>query len=260
MTLSPENSDLSSDITLDALEIGIKGVAIALAILSVWAMGLGFLLTQVTVEQQPLWMLVVAIAWQTFIYTGLFITAHDAMHGAVIPSNTRINNAIGSCCLVAYGLFSYQTMLTAHRQHHQHPASDLDPDYHNGKFTGAISWYLYFMTRYWSWPRFIAQVSVFHFMHLLVGIPEINLILFWILPSLLSSLQLFYFGTYLPHRQPVGGYWDKFCAQSIYRSTLWSFLTCYHFGYHYEHHRYPHLTWWQLPIAARLRLSSTRSV
>ncbi len=257
--ISPENSDPSSDIDLDALEIGINGVAIALLIISIWALGTGYLMTQVAIDRLPVWGLLAALAWQTFIYTGLFITAHDAMHGAILPQHPRLNAAIGSFTLIAYGLFSYKSMLAAHRQHHYHPASDLDPDYHNGKFTGAIAWYLYFMKRYWSWPRFIRQVSAYHVLHLLCGIPEFNLMLFWILPSLLSSIQLFYFGTYLPHSQPADGYRDKFRSQSTYRPTWLSFLTCYHFGYHHEHHRYPQLTWWQLPKAARIHMSAAQS-
>lgn len=26
-----------------------------------------------------------------------------------------------------------------------------------------------------------------------------------------------------------------------------SFLTCYYFGYHLEHHLYPNVPWWRLP-------------
>ncbi len=249
MNLSPENSDPLIHSALDDSEIGFSGVAISLLIISVWAIGTVLLMTRVSIDRLPLWCAIVAILWQTFLYTGLFINAHDAMHGAILPNHDRFNTAIGTFALLAYGLFSYKQLLKAHRQHHHHPASDLDPDFHNGKATGAIGWYLYFMRRYWSWSRFLAQVTTFHILHLLVGIPEANLILFWIVPSLLSSLQLFYFGTYLPHREPQDGYADKFRAQSNYRPLWWSFLSCYHFGYHHEHHRYPNLTWWQLPKA-----------
>ena len=31
----------------------------------------------------------------TFFYTGIFITAHDAMHGLVSPSYRKLNDAIG---------------------------------------------------------------------------------------------------------------------------------------------------------------------
>jgi beta-carotene/zeaxanthin 4-ketolase len=251
MNLSPENSDPLIHHDLDDSEIGIGGVAVALLIISIWAIGLGFLWTSVKIDRLPLWCTLLAVLWQAFIYTGLFITAHDAMHGAIAPKHPRLNRAIGQFTLLAYGLFSYERLLTAHRQHHHHPASDLDPDFHDGSSTNALAWYLYFMKRYWSWPRFLAQVTVFHILHLICGIPEANLILFWIVPALMSSMQLFYFGTFLPHSEPQGGYKDKFRTQSSYRPLWLSFLTCYHFGYHHEHHRFPNLAWWQLPKAVR---------
>lgn len=249
MNLSPENSEPRIHTALDDYEVGIGGVAIALLIISIWAIGLGFLLTAVTVQKTPLWFQIIAIIWQTFLYTGLFVTAHDAMHGSILPKHARLNAALGSLALIAYGLFSYDRLLKAHRQHHHHPASDRDPDFHNGRSTGAVGWYLYFMQRYWSWRRFLGLILVFHVMHFLVGIPEANLTLFWILPSVLSSIQLFYFGTFLPHRKLESGYADKFRTQSSYYPLWLSFLTCYHFGYHHEHHRYPNLAWWQLPKA-----------
>ncbi|MDT8325299.1 MAG: fatty acid desaturase, partial [Bacteroidota bacterium] len=33
--------------------------------------------------------------------------------------------------------------------------------------------------------------------------------------------------------------------------VLFSFLTCYHFGYHEEHHTRPGVPWWRLPAARR---------
>jgi beta-carotene/zeaxanthin 4-ketolase len=249
MNSSPAHSDSSKHSALDDLDIGIGGVIVAATIVSIWALGTGLLWTKVAVDRLPLWCLLLAVLWQAFIYTGLFITAHDAMHGAVAPKHPALNRAIGQFALFAYGMFSFDNMLKKHWQHHHHPASDLDPDFHDGKYTNAIGWYFYFMRRYWNWKRFILQVSVYHFLHLVGGIPEPNLMLFWILPALLGSVQLFYFGTYLPHSEPAAGYQDKFRAQSSYRPLWWSFITCYHFGYHHEHHRYPHLAWWQLPKA-----------
>jgi len=66
-------------------------------------------------------------------------------------------------------------------------------------------------------------------------------------PSIASSLQLFFFGTYLPHREPEGGYVSETRAQSSNWSVFWSFITCYHFGYHEEHHEQPNVPWWGLP-------------
>ena len=249
MRLSLQDVALPTSKMLNSSEIGMNGLAIALIIILTWAISLELLLTVVNVSQISLPLKAIAVLWQTFLYTGLFITAHDAMHGAVLPKQTKINAAIGSFALLAYGLFSYKQLLEAHLHHHGYPASDLDPDFHNGKSIGPIAWYFCFMQRYWNWWRFLSLVMIFPIIHSLFHIPEINLILFWIVPSLMSSVQLFYFGTFLPHRKPDAGYADSFRTQSTYFPLFWSFLTCYHFGYHHEHHQHPNLAWWQLPKA-----------
>jgi beta-carotene/zeaxanthin 4-ketolase len=257
MNLSPKNPDPLIQDVLNVSEIGINGGAIAALIISLWAISLGFLLTAVNVEEISLVWKGAAMLCQTFLYTGLFITAHDAMHGSILPKHPQLNILIGSFCLMVYGLFSYKKLLKAHCQHHLHPANDLDPDFHDGKSTSAVAWYLYFMKRYWSWWRLLGLITVYHVMHRLFHIPEANLVSFWIIPSLLSSVQLFYFGTFLPHRKPQAGYADDFRTQSIYRPIWWSFLTCYHFGYHHEHHQYPNLSWWQLPSVVKGSVNST---
>jgi beta-carotene/zeaxanthin 4-ketolase len=186
------------------------------------------------------------LLWQTLLYTGLFITAHDAMHGAAFPRDRSVNDAVGTVALWFYGLFSYRELLHRHRLHHQFPASDRDPDYFVGDRQGFWAWYWTFMSRYWSWKRFFALVVAFHLVHALLGVAESNLAWGWIYPSLLSSLHLFYFGTYLPHRQPELGYADAHCSTTIPRPFLLSLLACYHFGYHHEHHSQTHIPWWQL--------------
>jgi beta-carotene ketolase (CrtW type) len=64
-------------------------------------------------------------------------------------------------------------------------------------------------------------------------------------------MQLFIFGTYLPHRHQGAGD-AKQQAQSLELPALLSLLACYHFGYHREHHINPSLAWFELP-AARCR-------
>ncbi|TAH22151.1 MAG: hypothetical protein EAZ08_01445 [Cytophagales bacterium] len=36
-------------------------------------------------------------------------------------------------------------------------------------------------------------------------------------------------------------------SHSQRQNHLWAFLTCYFFGYHYEHHNSPRTPWWMLP-------------
>lgn len=230
----------------------LRGIAIALTIFSLWAASLVLLLSLDIVRLHPVG-IGLAVLWQMFLYTGLFITAHDAMHGQVYPQNSKINALTGSVATLAYGLFSYKHLLKKHWEHHHHPASELDPDFHDGKHKNFFAWYFCFMQRYWSWTRFGGLVAVFHAIHYTFQVPENNLVIFWILPSILSSVQLFYFGTYLPHREPETGYTQPHCAQTNAWPVFWSFITCYHFGYHQEHHEYPQVAWWQLPAVYALR-------
>jgi len=245
----PQKKLASLSILSMSRKTGFLGLAIATSIIAVWASSLVLLLNWATAEQHPV-LTVLSIIWQAFLYTGLFITAHDAMHRAVFPKHPKINHFMGVLALLVYGLFSYKHLLKAHWQHHDHPASSLDPDFHDGKHKNGFAWYFHFVKRYWSWWRLLGLIAVYHALHRLLHVPEYNLRWFWVAPSLLSSVQLFYFGTFLPHREPIAGYWNNFRTQSTYRPWIWSFLTCYHFGYHLEHHEYPHVPWWRLPAIA----------
>jgi beta-carotene ketolase (CrtW type) len=87
--------------------------------------------------------------------------------------------------------------------------------------------------------------------YLLLGARLENILLFFAVPGLLSSFQLFYFGTFLPHRhlrQPGAAIFaDQHRARSNQYGYLASLLTCFHFGYHHEHHDHPREPWWRLP-------------
>ena len=223
-----------------------KGLFIAITIIGFWALNLTLLLTRDVAHLNSA-LIAIGVLCQTFLYTGLFITAHDAMHGSICPAHPRRNNRVGTIAVRLYALFSYRKLSEKHWAHHRTPATDADPDFHDGQRTGFLAWYLRFMKEYLSGWQIVGMAIVFQVMEYVLLIPAINLILFWVIPALLSTLQLFYFGTYLPHRAPEGGYDNPHCAQSNAYSTFWSFITCYHFGYHWEHHEYPSVPWWSLP-------------
>jgi beta-carotene/zeaxanthin 4-ketolase len=225
---------------------------VAVATIGVWGIGLWCCLQIQVGTLSPIAILCL-IGWQTWIYTGLFITAHDAIHGSIHPL-PQVNRAIGQLCLWLYAGFDYSLLASKHDLHHQYPASDRDPDFHDGKTANFWGWYAHFVCEHVSWGQAINLL-------LMLGIYTIicqsnlatpildripNLLLFWMLPSLFSSLQLFYFGTFLPHREPPAGYLNPHRAQTIARSRWWSLISCYHFGYHQEHHESPQLPWWQL--------------
>ncbi len=233
----------------------LKGIAAATTILLAWATLLSFTVTH---EQAWAWWTLPAMALQTFLYTGLFITAHDAMHGTISPDYPRINRFFGALAVGLYALFSFKRLNEAHWEHHEHPASEDDPDFHNGH-PHPVRWYLDFMIHYLSVWQILAMAIIFNALQYGVGLTATNLVLFWIVPSLLSTWQLFYFGTVLPHREPDEGYADEHRASSNDFSPLVSFLTCYHFGYHWEHHERPDIPWWALPRFRRRRLQSMRT-
>jgi beta-carotene/zeaxanthin 4-ketolase len=232
------------------MSVALRGIThdwslqIAMTIVGVWAISL-WKCTQIQIGSvQPI-LLLCLVGWQTWIYTGLFITAHDAMHGSV-HSSPQIDRAIGQLCLWLYAGFDYSQLSIKHHLHHQYPASDRDPDFHDGETSHFWGWYGHFVCEHVSWRQLINLAVLLGIYLTICQFQIANLILFWIVPSLLSSLQLFYFGTFLPHREPPGGYINPHRATTIDRSTWWSVITCYHFGYHREHHESPHIPWWRL--------------
>lgn len=195
----------------------------------------------------------VGVAIMTFGYTGLFITAHDAMHGSVAPRHPRLNHAIGALAVWLYASFSYSSLQRAHANHHSHPAEPTaDPDFHDGAQDGPLAWYLGFMGRYATARQLVSQGVVLFALFAGLGVPLDRILVFWVLPALLSSLQLFWFGTYLPHRGQDEAPTSPHRARSSSSPRWLSFLACYHFDYHHEHHEHPQVPWWGLP-AVRAR-------
>lgn len=223
-----------------------NGGAVALLIFFTWTTSL-FMGFTISAETMSPMQCVIFVGWLTFLYTGLFVTGHDAMHGSIAPASPRLNDGFGKLALLLYGLIDYEKLRQAHDYHHQFPASHRDPDFHNGRDTHLVLWYLQFMRRYWTLRQWVGIIILYNGLHWLIGVPEADLLMFWAIPSLLSSMQLFYFGTYLVHRQMPDTYSTPLCANSTYWPYLVSLITCYHFGYHREHHACPNVPWWQLP-------------
>jgi beta-carotene ketolase (CrtW type) len=223
-----------------------RGLMIAATVIMAWTGHLIWLLSK-PLNQYSLPFIVLGVLVQSFLYTGLFITAHDAMHGSIWQARYRLNRIVGTIAVRLYAFFSFNNLLEKHSLHHRYPASENDPDYHDGQHTGFFSWYVRFMSRYVSWSQLLGMAVLFnillHLFHVDIG----SLLVFWVIPAFVSTAQLFTFGTYLPHREPPHGYDNRHRARSNRYSKLLSFLSCYHFGYHWEHHEYPFLAWWNLP-------------
>lgn len=53
---------------------------------------------------------------------------------------------------------------------------------------------------------------------------EIQLIVLWIIPSILATFQLFYFGTYLPDRLPHITEMRIYKSRTLKKNHLWAML------------------------------------
>lgn len=231
---------------MDSHSRSLTGIFVAIAIMVAWGTCL-FLSLASDHGRTGYWSVIPLLLLMTFLYTGLFITAHDAMHGLVAPASRRVNRIIGVLCSTAYALFAFQKLKADHWRHHGSPASAGDPDFHDGEHKGFGRWYLNFLFHYVSWPQVAGMALVYNLLKYGIGVPDFNLVVLWVVPNLASTLQLFTFGTYLPHREPHGGYDNPHRARSNDYPVLVSLLTCYHFGYHNEHHARPDIPWWGLP-------------
>jgi beta-carotene/zeaxanthin 4-ketolase len=228
------------------------GIPIALAIVMLWCSSLCILLILPGYFPLGHWnygLVGIVIMLRTVLQTGLFITAHDAMHASIVPHQPRLNRIIGQSVLCLYACLSYDACRQRHIQHHKSPTQTSDPDFHSDQ--RLLVWYWNFMRQYLDPSQGLRVISTIAIVltSVLLSQPALlpRLLLFWLLPLILSSMQLFYFGIYRPHRQPATGYDNQHCARSLAAPVWLSFLMCYHFGYHWEHHEYPHLPWYRLP-------------
>ncbi|WP_398329965.1 fatty acid desaturase [Vulcanococcus sp.] len=215
-----------------------------------------------TITHDSLCLVLVIVLLRTQMQTGLFIVAHDAMHGLVCPERIKTNHAIGALALMAYAGVSYARCQRQHQRHHQHPGTALDPDFPADQRRSLLRWYVEFLLGYLSASQMLRLLGCWGFLVCLTATATslswrgaaLRVLLVGTIPLVLSSLQLFVVGTYLPHRGQ--------CVpeQNAHPISLnlppWlSLLACFHFGYHREHHENPGLNWFQLPSARAMNLN-----
>ncbi|MEM1370785.1 MAG: fatty acid desaturase [Pseudomonadota bacterium] len=243
---------IAEDRKRNAYRQGVIGLSLAAAVITAWIVAHISFVFFFEVGSLTSWLLVpFAVALQCWLYVGLFIVAHDCMHGSLFPYKPWINRNVGRFCLFVYAGFSFDNLQRKHHLHHAHAGTEHDPDYDERPPHSFFIWYLKFFAEYFSGREFFiiaAQTALYLFV---LGAAFENILLFWALPAALSSMQLFTFGTYLPHRPESAPFSDKHNARSNDLPEWLSLLTCFHFGYHHEHHDRPALPWWQLPKAKR---------
>jgi beta-carotene ketolase (CrtW type) len=230
---------------------GRVGLGLAAAIIAAW-LGMHvwavffYAWTPVSVALAPV--VVAALCW---LYVGLFIIAHDCMHGSLVPFSPGLNRAVGRLCLLLYAGFDYDRLNREHHRHHRHAGTGEDPDFSVAHAQSFWLWYADFFLHYVSWREILVISAIVWFYLLVLGAPLANLLAFWSLPAILSSVQLFYFGTYLPHRPTAVPFTDRHRTHSNDYPLWLSLLTCFHFGYHHAHHASPSTPWWRLPEVHR---------
>ena len=232
-----------------------RGFWLGLVIFSGWLASLiGLLLTHPAHWSAPV--LVLAVAGRTFLQTGLFILGHDAMHRSLVPGRPVLNDGLGRLALLLYAGLPFGPCRRHHLRHHRSPGSLRDPDFRLANGDGALRWYVRFMGNYLSWKQLgLLGLTWLTSAALLTEMDPhqrlMTVMVFWVLPLVLSSFQLFLFGTFLPHRSQAAPAAECHAIQSLGYGHLLSLLACYHFGYHWEHHAYPAVPWFRLPELRR---------
>lgn len=225
------------------------GLALAFGIVASWLAihAYAMFVFELTWTSLP-FALIMAVV-QCWLSVGLFIISHDAMHGSLVPGHKRINGAIGGSLLFLYAGFGWTRMRDAHFDHHKAPGTERDPDFSADHPTSFWPWYATFLRRYFGWRSILFVSTVVTVYWLVLGIPVEKIVLLYGAPAIASSMQLFYFGTFRPHHHDGKGFADEHNARSDGFGVLASLASCFHFGYHHEHHRAPHVPWWGLPRA-----------
>lgn len=217
------------------------GVFISIIIIVLWLFNLMYSLNYVNINLTS-FSIYFHFFIQIFLFTGLFITGHDAMHNA-ISSNRTINKVIGYISSFLFAGLSYKKLVNNHRKHHAFVGSENDPDY-SIKHQNPFLWFAIFMYRYLSFTQIIIMAIIFNLLK--IKFTEISIWSFWVVPAILSTFQLFYFGTYKPHKLPHTEEMQPYNSRTQRKNHLLAFISCYFFGYHYEHHYKPDKPWWKL--------------
>lgn len=226
------------------------GLGLAALIFLAWA-GLGWVALAL-VRWEVWWPVAPAvIAVQCWLYVGLFIVAHDAIHGTLAPEWPKVNRAVGRTFVLLYAGFDFDRLARSHHAHHRHSGTDQDPDFDAAHPSAFLPWFLTFFRRYFGLRQFSVLAAASLALAVALGDRAPLLLPFWAMPAVLSAVQLFYFGTYLPHRHEAAPFTDRHRARGSGFAWLPSLLTCFHFGHHHTHHDQPRVPWWRLPDVAR---------
>jgi len=217
------------------------GATISILIIALWIFhGWSLLEFSVVDFASPITYLRILI--QAYLSTGLFITAHDAMHCS-ISRYKSVNITFGTVACFLFAGMSFKKLLKNHIVHHKFPGTEQDPDFYS-RSQNFLLWFGAFMVRYTTLLQLVIIGALYNLLKMRYS--ELSLWIFWITPLWLATIQLFYFGTYRPHRLPHSHEMAPHNTRTLRKNHFWAMLSCYFFGYHLEHHTSPATPWWNL--------------
>ncbi len=238
---------MPSDSLKDSLQQSLQlGALIGISWLVTLVIGLRLDLDQMHPLVITAWVLV-----RSFLHTGLFILAHDAIHNSLVPGHGLINQRIGRLCLWLYAGLNYDVCKRNHHRHHLMPESEADPDFCPTHNRSVLAWLVRFLRNYLNPAQLSRLILVLTLLLLAAQLhqsqPLVTVSVTFLLPLLISTAQLFFVGTYLPHRKEHQQTEHEVSIKSLNLHPFVSLLACYHFGYHREHHNHPQAPWFLLP-------------
>ena len=198
----------------------------------------------VLVDAHP-WAMLVTIPLNTCVFTGLFILAHEAIHGTLFPGHPRLGHAVGRVFATVYALVDYDLLRENHRKHHACVATVGDPDFDGeGRL---LAHGVRFLRRYLRWYALPLLAASGH----LVGQAGHTAAMLgaYVVPVLLSTLVVFTVGIHLVHhpellRTHAAG--DPQRSVCIDLGRIGSAVLILNFNVHWHHHAHPRLSWWEL--------------
>ena len=193
------------------------------------------------------WAMVLTIPVNACCFTGLFILAHEAIHGTLVPGFPRLGHALGRLFATVYALVDYDLLRARHHEHHAHVGTDADPDFDgDGRLLlhGAR-----FMRRYLRWY----SVPLLALAGNALGQRGYSAAMIgaYVAPVLLSTLIVFTVGIHLVHHPKLV---EKYARNDTQRSVCIDFgrvgsaLLILNFNTHWLHHARPRLSWWELGV------------
>ena len=215
---------------------------LALGALCLASLPAGFLL----VDRFPLAALAVS-PWLVCCFTGLFILAHEAIHGTLWPGWPRLGHACGRLFAFAYASMDYGTLRANHWEHHRAPGRDGDPDAHpGGRFLPHLA---AFALRYLRWWQVLILVAAGN--RLGEAGHTRAMLCAYVGPVVASTLVVFTVGIFLVHHPALlalGEADPRHRAVGVDLGPLGSLFAILFFNTHWLHHEHPQLTWVQLGL------------